>query len=301
MLEEQAVPYRAGTVAILGRPNVGKSTLLNRLIGQKLSIVSRKPQTTRQPILGVLHLPNGQIGFIDTPGLENRRRRALARAMNREALRCLADVDAAALVLEALRFDAEDAVVATAIIDSGRPWVCAVNKVDLVKEKPRLLPYLAALGERFPGIDIIPISARDGGQVDGLARALLASLPEGEPLYEADTLTDRSVRFIAAEFIREKLFRRLGQELPYSLAVSIDTFDESPERTSIAATIWVERASQKAIVIGEQGSVLKAVGSEARADLERLLEQPVFLETWVKVREDWTEDTRALRELGFDL
>jgi GTPase len=293
--------FRSGTVAIVGRPNVGKSTLLNRLIGQKLSIVSRKPQTTRQPILGVLHLPGAQIGFVDTPGLENRKRRALARAMNREALRSLAEVDLGVLVVEALAFTQEDQVVAEAVMAEGRPWLLVVSKVDQVRDKSRLLPFLANLGQRFPGVEVVPLSARDGSNVEALETAICRYLPEGEPLYEADTITDRSVRFLASEFIREKLFRKLGQELPYSLAVTIDEFKEEADRVSIAATIWVEREGQKAIVIGDHGSVLKAVGTEARQDLERMLELPVFLETWVKVRQGWTEDSRALRELGFDL
>lgn len=293
--------FRSGTVAIVGRPNVGKSTLLNRLIGQKLSIVSRKPQTTRQPILGVLHLPGAQIGFVDTPGLENRKRRALARAMNREALRSLAEVDLGVLVVEALAFTQEDQVVAEAVMAEGRPWLLVVSKVDQVRDKSRLLPFLANLGQRFPGVEVVPLSARDGSNVEALETAICRYLPEGEALYEADTITDRSVRFLASEFIREKLFRKLGQELPYSLAVTIDEFKEETDRVSIAATIWVEREGQKAIVIGDHGSVLKAVGTEARQDLERMLELPVFLETWVKVRQGWTEDSRALRELGFDL
>lgn len=294
-------PFRAGTAAILGRPNVGKSTLLNHLIGQKLAIVSRKPQTTRQPLLGVVHRPTAQVGFIDTPGLEQRSRRSLARALNREALRSLEGVDVAVLLVEALRLGPEDAAIGEHIIHAGKPWIIGVSKLDRVKDKSQLLPFLAALGERFPGIELVPLSAHSGRNLDVFIEALVKLLPVGEPLWEEDTLTDRSLRFLAAEFIREKLFRRLGEELPYALAVTIDEFVEEDGRARIAATIWVEREGQKAIVIGEKGAVLKAVGTEARHDLERLMERPVFLETWVKVREGWTQDTRALRELGFDL
>jgi GTP-binding protein Era len=292
--------FRAGTVAILGRPNVGKSTLLNRLIGQKLAIVSRKPQTTRQPLLGVLHRPGAQVGFIDTPGLEQRSRRPLARAVNREALRCLADVDAAVLLVEALRHGPEDAAIGEQIQGAGKPWLIGVSKLDRVKDKARLLPFLATLAECHPGIELVPLSAQAGSNLETFVDALIRLLPAGGPLWEEDTLTDRNLRFLAAEFIREKLIRRLGEELPYALAVTIDAFVEEEDCTRIAATIWVERAGQKPIVIGEKGAVLKAVGIEARRDLEALLERPVFLETWVKVREGWTEDTRALRELGFD-
>ncbi|HAZ61574.1 MAG TPA: GTPase Era [Gammaproteobacteria bacterium] len=292
--------FRVGTVAILGRPNVGKSTLLNHLIGQKLAIVSRKPQTTRQPLLGVVHRADAQIGFIDTPGLEQRNRRPLARAVNREALRCLEDVDVAVLLVEALRVGPEDLAIAEQIRRSGKPWLIAASKLDRVKDKSRLLPFLAELGERYPDIEIVPLSAHSGSNLTAFVEVLVGLLPLGEPLWEDDALTDRSLRFLAAEFIREKLIRRLGEELPYALAVTIDLFQEEANQTRIAATIWVEREGQKAIVIGEKGTVLKAVGMEARRDLERLLERPIFLETWVKVREGWTEDTRALRELGFD-
>jgi GTPase len=294
-------PFRAGTVAILGRPNVGKSTLLNQLVGQKLAIVSRKPQTTRHPLLGVVHRPHSQVGFIDTPGMETRKRRALARAVNREALRSLQDVDVAVLLIEALRFGAEDARIASEIQRSGKPWLIGIAKLDRVKDRGAMFPFLTDLGERYPGVDLVPLSAQAKRNLDVFLDQLEAKLPEGEALWEDDALTDRSLRFLAAEFIREKLFHRLGEELPYATAVTIDEFIEEEGRTRIAATIWVEREGQKAIVIGEKGAVLKAVGTEARRDLERLIDQPVFLETWVKVREGWTEDARALRELGFDL
>jgi len=294
-------PFRAGTVAILGRPNVGKSTLLNQLVGQKLAIVSRKPQTTRQPLLGVVHRPHAQIGFVDTPGMEHRKRRALARAVNREALRSLLDVDVAVLLVEAMRFDADDAGIASEIMRSGKPWLMGLSKLDRVKDRGAMFPFLAKLGERYPGVDLVPLSAQTNRNIDVFLAALESKLPEGEPLWEEDTLTDRSLRFLAAEFIREKLFRRLGEELPYALAVTIDEFIEEEGGVRITATIWVEREGQKAIVIGEKGAMLKAVGTEARRDLERLMDRPIFLETWVKVREGWTEDARALRELGFDL
>ena len=291
---------RCGFVAIVGRPNVGKSTLLNHLVGQKVSITSSKPQTTRHRVLGIKTTGGAQAVYVDTPGMHGGKGRAIDRAMSRAALGALQEVDLVVFVVEALRWSKDDALVADRLRDLHVPVIVAVNKVDRVQRKEDLLPYLAELGTRGSFAEVIPVSARAGLQLDVLEREVGRRLPESAPLFSEDQVTDRSERFLAGEIIREKLMRRLGQEVPYRLTVEIERFSEEGATTTIDAVIWVEKPGQKAIVIGAEGKMLKAVGSEARADIERMLEKRVHLGLWVKVREGWSDDDRALRQLGYD-
>ena len=291
---------RCGFVAIVGRPNVGKSTLLNHLVGQKVSITSSKPQTTRHRVIGIKTTGGAQAVYVDTPGLHGGKGRAIDRAMSRAALGALQEVDLVVFVVEALRWSKDDALVADRLRDLHVPVIVAVNKVDRVQRTEDLLPYLAELGTRGSFAEVIPVSARAGLQLDVLEREVGRRLPESAPLFSEDQVTDRSERFLAGEIIREKLMRRLGQEVPYRLTVEIERFSEEGATTTIDAVIWVEKPGQKAIVIGAEGKMLKAVGSEARADIERMLEKRVHLGLWVKVREGWSDDDRALRQLGYD-
>ena len=291
---------RCGFVAIVGRPNVGKSTLLNHLVGQKVSITSSKPQTTRHRVIGIKTAEGAQAIYVDTPGLHGGRGRAIDRAMSRAALGALQDVDLVVFVVEALRWTGDDARIAERLRDLRVPVILAVNKVDRVERKEDLLPYLEELGTRGSFAEVIPVSARAGIQLDVLEREVGRRLPESAPLFSTDQVTDRSERFLAGEIIREKLMRRLGQEVPYRLTVEIERFSEEGATTKIDAVIWVEKPGQKAIVIGAEGKMLKAVGEEARADIERMLEKRVYLGLWVKVREGWSDDDRALRQLGYD-
>jgi GTP-binding protein Era len=288
-----------GTVAIVGRPNVGKSTLLNRLLGQKLVITSHKAQTTRHAILGVKSRRDGQILYVDTPGLHRRGGNALNRALNRTARAALADVELIVLVLEALRFTDEDQLALEAVAAAGPPVIAAVNKVDRLKDKTALLPYLDALARRHDFVDIVPLSARTGDQVQRLEDRLLARLPEGERMFPDDQLTDRSERFFAAELLREQLTRRYSQELPYAVTVEIERFEEQDGRYLIHALIWVERETQKAIIIGRGGAALKAAATEARRQMQRMFGCPVHLDVWVKVKESWRSDEAALVSLGY--
>lgn len=293
------VSTRAGYAALLGRPNVGKSTLLNRLIGQKLSITAPKPQTTRHVILGIQTLPEAQIVYVDTPGLHRQGRRAMNRYLNRAAASVLGYVDVAVLLIEALRWTEEDGDVLQRLAAFSGPVVLAVNKTDRVADKTRLLPFLRDMAGRREFAEVVPLSALKGDNVTVLEQAIARLLPVGNFLFPADQVTTASERFLAAELIREKLTRLLREELPYALTVEIERFAEEERLTRIHAVIWVERTSQKGIVIGEKGATLREVGRQARQDLERLLGRPVFLETWVKVREGWSDDERALRSLGY--
>jgi GTP-binding protein Era len=292
--------YRCGYVALVGRPNVGKSTLLNRLLGQKISITSPKPQTTRHQILGIKTLAHAQIIYVDTPGLHRQARKALNRALNRAASSALFDVDAAVFLVDASRWTEEDAQVLDKLRQSAVPVFLAVNKIDKLPNKSELLPVLQSLTETFEYAGVVPISARTGENLDRLEALLLKHLPESPPLFPEDQVTDRSERFLAAELIREKLFLRLGRELPYGLTVEIESFVETEQMLRIHGLIWVERASQKKIVVGQHGRMLKAVGSEARVDMEKLLGKKIYLQLWVKVKEGWADDERALRTLGYD-
>lgn len=290
---------RSGYVALLGRPNVGKSTLLNRLLAQKISITAPKPQTTRHAILGIRTLPETQIVYVDTPGLHRHARRAMNRYMNRTASSVLSYVDVVVLMTAAPRWTDEDEAALSRLADYQGPVLLAVNKVDLVADKTRLLPLLQTLSGKRRFTEIIPISAQAGTNLAALETAIAALLPEAEFLFPEDQVTTASERFLAAELIREKLTRYLRQELPYALTVEIERFQDADQRLNIDAVIWVERPGQKAIIIGSQGAVLKAIGRQAREDMEKIFDRRVYLRTWVKVREGWSDDERALRSLGY--
>jgi GTP-binding protein Era len=291
--------HRCGTIGIAGRPNTGKSSLLNRLIGQKLSIVSPRPQTTRHLVTGILTLPGCQYVFVDAPGQQSRSRSVLHRRLNRRATQAARDADVALFVVEAGRFTAEDRAVLDAI-PAAQKVVAAVNKVDLVKKHAELIPFLERLSKTRGFAAIVPVSAKTGRNVPALLEALREALPEAPPAYPADQITDRDERFFAAELLREKLFHEMGEELPYRCEVVIDSFKEEGRLRRIEATILVERDSQKAIVVGAAGERLKRVGTAARKDMERLFGGKVYLGTWVKVRKAWTDDARVLRQLGYE-
>ncbi len=294
-------PHHAGFVAIIGRPNVGKSTLLNALLDRKLSIVSPKPQTTRHRILGLLNRPGLQIALVDTPGLHLGGRRMLNTVMNRTAASSLADADLVAFVVEALRFTAEDEKVLQRIKGAGRPAVLIVNKVDRVHPRERLLPYIADLSQMHPFVEVVPLSALKQENIASLPQSLARHLPESPPMYPPEQLTDRSEKFQTTEIIREKLTMRLQQELPYGITVEIERMDETEDgRLEIGAVIWVEREGQKAIVIGEGGKLLKEVGRSARYDLNHLFGRRTHLELWVKVKDNWADSANALRSFGYD-
>lgn len=299
MTDEETAIHRCGHVAIIGRPNVGKSTLVNRLVGQKFSITSRKAQTTRHRLLGIKTTTNAQIIYVDTPGLHAGSGRALNRYMNRAASTALVGVDLILFVVEAGRWTDGDSHVLERLADAEAPVVVAVNKVDRVADKQDLLPFIDELSRRGEFREVVPISALEGSNTDRLERILTDALPERAALYDEDQFTDRSERFLAAEIVREKLTDRLGQELPYRLSVQIEAFQADADMLRIGAVIWVERSSQKGIVIGRQGRVLKAVGSEARKDMQDLFERKVFLQLWVKVKEGWSNDEQALQRLGY--
>ena len=291
--------FRAGYVALAGRPNVGKSTLLNRLLGQKLAITSHKPQTTRHSILGINTLPEGQILYLDTPGIHKRGDRALNRYLNRAAAGALSGVDLVAMLVEAGRWTAEDDLVLERVRESRRPALLVVNKIDLVKPRERLLPILDDLHKRTGFEEIVPVSARSGENCDELERVILAQLPEGEPFYPEDQLTDRSSRFLAAELIREQLTRRYHKELPYALTVEVEQFSERPHLLRIGAVIWVERPNQKAILLGRGGQAMKETATAARQALEAFFGRKVYLQLWVKVRKSWSSDRESLARLGY--
>jgi GTP-binding protein Era len=291
--------HHFGAVALVGRPNVGKSTLLNRLIGQRLSIVTRKPQTTRQRLLGILTRDDGQMLLVDTPGIHGGARRAINRYMNRTAVGALDGVQAAVWVVDATHWREEDDRVLAALERFREPVFVALNKVDRVKQREKLLPEIERLNKLREFEAIVPVCALDGDGVDELADEVMRSLPLGEPVYDEDDFTDASMRFLAAELVREQLIMRLHQELPYRLAVSIEAFDDKPGRIVIGAVIWVESKSQKGMVIGKNGEVLKAVGTRARHAMEDLFGRSVHLDLWVKVREGWSDDEQALRQMGY--
>ena len=290
---------RCGTVSLVGRPNTGKSSLLNRLVGEKLSIVSARPQTTRHLIRGILSLPACQYIFLDAPGNPPRLKSVLHKALNRRVGEAATQADVVLFVVEALRFSPEDRA-ALARIPAGQPVIAVVNKVDTVKRHADLIPFLDRLAKARDFIALVPVSARTGKNVPELLRVAAAALPEGPPAYPAEQLTDRDERFFAAELVREKLFETLGEELPYRCEVTIDSFKEEGALRRIEATILVERDSQKAILLGKGGERLKAMASAARKDLERLFQGKVYLGVWVKVRRAWTDDARVLRQLGYE-
>jgi GTP-binding protein Era len=291
--------YHSGYVAIAGRPNVGKSTLLNHILGQKLSITSRKPQTTRHQILGVKTTTTEQVVYVDTPGIHNRRATAINRYMNRAASSVLNDVDIVLFVVQAMQWTDEDEAVLTRLQGVEAPVLLVINKIDKVSDKDTLLPYIEKLSARYPFAAVTPISALHADNIDRLEAAVTELLPLNPPFFAEDQVTDRSVRFLAAEIIREKLIRELGQELPYTSTVEIEKFEEGEKITRIFATIYVESQGQKAIIIGSKGARLKSIGSKARVDIETLIDGKVYLQLWVKVREGWSNDEQALRSLGY--
>lgn len=290
---------RCGIVSIAGRPNVGKSTLLNRLVGQKLSITAHKPQTTRHSILGIQTAGEKQIVFVDTPGIHVDARHKLNQVLNRTASSALQDVDVVLLLVQAMVWNDDDQRAFDLVALSGVRFFIVVNKVDTVKHRKELLPYLGKLPSHERLQDVLIVSARSGNGVAALEQAIDAFIPDGEWRYGEDELTDRSARFLAAEAVREQLTRMLSAELPYALSVEIETFEESPKLLRIGAVIWVAKNSQKGIVIGKGGERLKDIGKRARGSMETLFEKQVFLELWVRVKEGWADDDRALRSLGY--
>jgi GTP-binding protein Era len=296
----ETVPFRAGFAALVGRPNVGKSTLLNALMGEKLSIVTSRPQTTRHRVLGVLNRPGVQLAFVDTPGLHLGARRALNHAMNRTAASALADADLVVFVVEALRFGDEDHAVLQRIRDSGRNSIAVINKVDKVYPKDQLLPFVAELSGLHPFLDVVPISAEKGVNLDRLIDVIAARLPESPELFPKEQRTDRGDDFQITETIREKLTMELVEEVPYGIAVEIEKKSEEDGQLVIDAVIWVDRAGQKPIVIGAKGERLKRVGQKARQELNARFNKRLHLNLWVKVREDWADDARALAQLGME-
>lgn len=299
-MSETPVSTRCGYVAIVGRPNVGKSTLLNHILGQKISITSRKPQTTRHRILGIKTEGEVQAIYVDTPGIHRDGDKALNRVMNRAATDSVKDVDVVIFVVDGLKWTEGDEWVLNKLSRVKEPVILVVNKVDQIEEKGRLLPHLQVLSQKREFAAIIPVSALRGQQLPELEAEVSKHLPEHAFQYDADQITDRSQRFIAAEIVREKIMRQLGQEVPYDLTVEIEQFAWEDNCWQIGALILVERPGQKAIVIGKGGARLKKVGMEARVDLEKMLEQKVMLKLWVKVKSGWSDDERALRSLGYD-
>ena len=291
--------HRCGTVALVGRPNTGKSSLLNRLVGEKLSIVSARPQTTRHLITGILTRPHCQYVFVDAPGNPPRLKSVLHKALNRRVGEAASQADVVLFVVEALSFGPEDHA-ALERIPAGQNVVAVVNKVDTVRRRAELIPFLERLSKTRDFAALVPVSAKTGKNLPELLRVIADALPEGPAAYPEDQLTDRDERFFAAEALREKLFQTLGEELPYRCEVTIDGFKEEGRLRRIEATILVERDSQKAIVLGKGGERLKAMATAARKDLERLFEGKVYLGVWVKVRRAWTDDARVLRQLGYE-
>lgn len=290
---------RCGYVAIVGRPNVGKSTLLNYILGMKLSITSRKPQTTRHQILGVKTTNNIQTIYVDTPGIHQRRGTAINKYMNRAATSVLNDVDVILLVVQVKQWTDEDQAIIDKLKSVTCPVILVVNKMDKLEDKKQLLPIIKELSSRYDFAEIIPVSALNGNNIDILEQKIFPLLPENEHFYPDDQVTDRSTRFLASEIIREKLIRELGQELPYTSTVDIDKYVEDDDIVHIHATIYVESAGQKAIIIGKKGARLKSIGTAARVDISKMVDTRVYLNLWVKVREGWSNDERALRGLGY--
>ena len=278
-------PFRSGYVAIIGRPNVGKSTLINRILGQKLCITSRRPQTTRHRILGIKTTDQGQFIYVDTPGMHSDGKKAMNRYMNRAAAASTEDDQR---VLKRIQQDARS------------PVILVLNKADKLSDKSDLLPQIQSLAPQYDFAAVVPISARKGMNTDVLEQEIAKLMPEGEMIFDEDQLTDRSSRFLAGEIVREKLFRYLGQELPYSLTVEIEQFEEEEGMYRIGAVVYVERSGQKSIVIGKKGEQLKLIGQDARLEMEQLFGCKVFLQIWVKVREGWSDNERMLKNLGYN-
>ena len=291
---------RCGYVAIVGRPNVGKSTLLNHMLGQKISITSRKPQTTRNAVVGIKTEGDVQIIFVDTPGMHLGQQKAINRYMNRAATTAMKDVDVVVFVVDRFIWTEEDEAVAEKLQHVKSPVILAVNKVDQIEDKESLLPHLQKLAEKLDIAEIIPMSALRNTNLDRLEQLIVERLPEGIHMYPEDQITDRSSRFMAAEIVREKITRQLGDELPYEMAVEIEEFKQEGNLLTISALILVERDGQKKILIGDKGARIKLIGTEARVDMEKLFELKIMLKLWVKVKSGWSDDERALRSLGYN-
>jgi GTP-binding protein Era len=292
--------FRCGFVAIVGRPSTGKSTLLNQLVGQKVSITSQRPQTTRHRILGIHTTEAAQIVYVDTPGIHRGESgRQLNRVLNRVARASLEGVDVAVLVITADGWREEDEAALAMAQRADCPVVLVINKIDKLKDRERLLPLIQDSRDKFDFAEIIPLSARDGDNVSELEQAIVRFLPEQSPLFESEQVTDRSERFLASEFVREQVFRSFGQEIPYAVAVEITEFRTEPKHLHIEAVIWVEKEGQKAILIGKGGERLKEIGRRARLEMQKTFGRKVWLGLWIKVREGWSDDARALRSLGY--
>ena len=293
--------FKSGYVAIIGRPNVGKSTLINRVLGQKLCITSRRPQTTRHRILGIKTEESSQLVYVDTPGLHTDGKRAMNRYLNRAAASSIDDVDVILFMVDGLNWtDDDEQVLERLKSNATAPVILVLNKVDKLSDKAMLLPQIEKVTQEYTFAKVLPISARKGINVDELETEIKQLVPEGELIFPEDQFTDRSSRFLAAELVREKLFRQLGQELPYSLTVEIEQYKQEDKLIRIGAVIYVERSGQKSIVIGKKGELLKAVGREARIEMEGLFDSKVFLELWVKVRDGWSDNERMLKNLGYN-
>lgn len=290
--------YRTGYIAIIGRPNVGKSTLLNNLVGQKVSITSKKAQTTRHRINGILTDEQSQFIFVDTPGFQTRHTNRLNSLMNRTVTQSMRDVDVVIFVIEALHFDERDRLVLK-LLPIDRPVLLVINKIDQLADKSRLLPFLEKMAKEFAFAAMIPISAQEGIQLPQLLSTIRPYLPESQPLFDPDEATDRSERFIAAELIREKLFRLTGEEIPYSVSITIDEFTIEGELRKIHACIIVDKTAHKAIIIGKNGEKLKTIATQARKDMEKVFGSKVYLEVWVKVKTGWANDAQMLKNLGY--
>lgn len=291
--------FRTGYLAVIGRPNVGKSTLTNRLVGAKVSITSRKAQTTRHRIHGVLTTETCQFIFVDTPGFQTAHRSALNRLMNRSVTQTLADVDVVLFLVEAGRWGSGEQDIVK-LLPTDRPVVLVVNKVDRLADRKTVLPFLDKVSKEFTFADIVPVSAERGENLDELLKTAAKHLPAAPPVFAADDITDRSERFLAAELLREKLFRNLGEELPYGIAVEIEKFEQEGDLRRIHAAVVVDRAAHKAMVIGKAGERLKRISTDARKEMETLFGGTVWLETWVKIKSGWADDERALKSLGYE-
>lgn len=291
---------RCGYVAIVGRPNVGKSTLLNHILGQKISITSRKPQTTRNNVVGIKTEGDVQIMFVDTPGMHLGQQKAINRYMNRAANTAMKDVDVVVFVVDRFIWTEEDEAVAEKLQHASCPIILAVNKVDQIEDKESLLPHLEALAQKLNAAEIIPLSALRNVNLDRLEQLIVDRMPEGMHMYPEDQITDRSSRFMAAEIVREKITRQLGDELPYEMAVEIEEFKQEGKLLNISALILVERDGQKRILIGDKGERIKLIGTDARKDMEKLFDMKIMLKLWVKVKSGWSDDERALRSLGYN-
>ncbi|MBV6271426.1 GTPase Era [Alcaligenaceae bacterium CGII-47] len=294
-----SIPFHCGFIAVVGRPNVGKSTLANALIGTKLSIVSRKAQTTRHRIHGVLTRGQQQFVFVDTPGFQTRHGGAMNRMMNRVVTQALAEVDVVVHVVEAGKWSSGDAQMLP-LLPQNRPVILVVNKVDALKSKNDMFAYVSRITAQFPYAAVVPVSALRGVQLDILLDEIGSRLPEGEAMFEADTLTDRPMRFIAAELIREKIFRLVGDELPYSCTVVIEQWEENDTGARIAACVVIEREGHRPILLGAGGQHMKRIATEARQDIVKLLDKPVYLDVYIKVRKGWSDREAALRDLGYE-